>query len=76
MTMQEHEQRLLFMQEVMARFMNDPQFREEMRGDPVGVVERSGMRLSDEGRAMLLSIDWSLPDQELTQRVSKTGYTN
>ena len=59
------------MQQLTDRFMNDPQFREEMKQDPEGTAERSGYQLDDEDRQALRSIDWSGSDEELNERVSK-----
>jgi hypothetical protein len=59
------------MQQVADRFMNDTQFREEMRQDPEGAAERSGLPLDEEDRQALRSMDWSGSDEELNQRVSK-----
>ena len=58
------------------RFLNDPEFREQMRIDPEGTAERFfGFKLTEEDRQALLSIDWSLPDEQLTKRVSKSAPT-
>jgi hypothetical protein len=59
------------MQELADRFMNDSNFREEMRRDPEGAAERSGLQLDDEDREALRSIDWSGTDEQLNERVSK-----
>jgi hypothetical protein len=59
------------MQQLTDRFMNDANFREEMRQDPEGAAERSGLSLDDEDKQALLSIDWSGSDEELKERVSK-----
>lgn len=61
------------MQQLAERFMNDEQFREQMRQDPEGAAERSGFQLDDEDRRALRSMDWSATDEELNQRVSKFG---
>ena len=53
------------------RFMEDADFREEMRQDPEGAAERSGFALDDEDRQALKSIDWSTTDEDLQERVSK-----
>ncbi len=53
------------------RFMEDADFREEMRQDPEGAAERSGFALDEEDRQALKSIDWSGSDEELMERVSK-----
>jgi hypothetical protein len=59
------------MQQLADRFMNDADFREEMRRDPERAAERSGLALDDEGREALRSVDWSGSDEELNERVSK-----
>ena len=59
------------MQQLADRFMNDAQFREQMRQDPEGTAERSGLQLDDEDKQALRSIDWSGSDEELKERVSK-----
>jgi hypothetical protein len=56
---------------LLDRFMNDADFRAELRRDPHGAVERAGIELSDAERAALKTIDWSSTDQELQVRVSK-----
>ena len=61
------------MQQLADRFMNDAQFREEMRQDPEGAAERSGYELDEEDKQALKSIDWGGSDEELKERVSK-GY--
>jgi len=61
------------MQQLTDRFMNDAEFREQMRQDPEGAAERSGLPLDDEDRQALRSVDWSGSDEELKERVSK-GY--
>ncbi len=62
------------MQQLAGRFMEDAEFREQMRQDPEGAVERSGYRLDEEDRQALRSVDWSGSDEDLKERVSK-GYT-
>jgi hypothetical protein len=59
------------MQQLADRFMNDADFREQMRQDPEGAAERSGFALDDEDRQALRSVDWSGSDEELQERVSK-----
>ncbi len=59
------------MQQLADRFMNDAGFREEMRRDPEGAAERSGLQLDEEDKQALRSIDWSGSDEELKERVSK-----
>ena len=59
------------MQQLADRFMNDTQFREEMKQDPEGAANRAGYQLDDEDRQALRSIDWSGSDEALNERVSK-----
>jgi hypothetical protein len=59
------------MQQIAERFMNNAQFREEMRQDPEGAAERSGYQLDDEDKQALRSMDWSGTDEALNDRVSK-----
>ena len=59
------------MQQLADKFMNDSNFRDEMRRDPEGTAERSGYRLDDEDKQALQSIDWGGSDEELKERVSK-----
>ena len=59
------------MQQLADRFMNDAAFREEMRRDPEGAAESSGLPLDEEDRQALRSMDWSGSDEELNDRVSK-----
>ena len=59
------------MQQLADKFMNDASFREEMRRDPEGAAERSGLPLDEEDKQALRSVDWSGSDEQLNERVSK-----
>jgi len=59
------------MQQLADRFVNDANFRDEMRQDPEGAAERSGLPLDEEDKQALKSIDWGGSDEELHERVSK-----
>ena len=59
------------MQQLADRFMNDAEFRDQMREDPEGTARSSGVELDDEDRQALRSMDWSGTDEELKERVSK-----
>jgi hypothetical protein len=59
------------MQQLTDRFMNDADFRDQMRQDPEGAAERSGYALDEEDRQALRSVDWSGSDEQLNERVSK-----
>jgi hypothetical protein len=62
------------MQQLADRFMNDTEFREQMRQDPEGAAEGAGVSLDEEDRQALRSVDWSGTDEELQERVSKRFY--
>ena len=63
------------MSQLADRFMNDADFREQMRQDPEGAAERSGLQLDEEDKQALKSMDWSASDEELKERVSKSSRT-
>jgi hypothetical protein len=62
--------------ELIDRWLNDRTFFEEMRKDPEGTVRSHGFDLSVEEWEALHKTDWSLPDEELTMRVTKGLRTN
>ncbi len=62
------------MQQLADKFMNDADFREQMKQDPEGAAERSGLPLDEEDKQALRSIDWSGSDEQLHERVSKYTY--
>ncbi len=59
------------MQQLADRFVNDADFREQMKQDPEAAAGRSGLPLDDEDKQALRSIDWSGSDEALNDRVSK-----
>ena len=61
------------MRRLADKFVNDADFREQMRQDPEGAAENSGFRLDDEDKQALRSMDWSGSDEQLHERVSKYG---
>jgi hypothetical protein len=60
------------MQQLTDRFMNDADFREQMRQDPESAAEREGFALDEEDKQALKDVDWSGSDEELKERVSKS----
>ena len=58
-------------EQLLDRWQNDPTFKAELRQDPEGAARRAGIALAEEDVAALKSIDWSLPDEELAERLSK-----
>jgi hypothetical protein len=60
------------MMELCNRFLNDPQFKEQMRQDPLGTAERTGLRFDDEDRQSIKNWDWGPSGEEpLKQRIAK-----
>ncbi len=59
------------MQKLTDRFMNDPDFRERMKQDPEGTAQSEGLQLDEEDKQALQSVDWSLSDEQLKERVSQ-----
>jgi hypothetical protein len=62
------------MQQLADKFMNDTDFREEMKQDPEGAAERKGFALDEEDKQALRGVDWSGSDEALNDRVSKAVY--
>jgi hypothetical protein len=60
---------------LMDRWINDPTFRADLRANPEQAVESAGVTLNEDEMAALKSVDWSLSDDELTQRVTKTSFS-
>jgi len=54
------------------KWMNDQSFREELRRDPVAAVRATGVTLDEEEWATLRDSDWSMSDEELMTRASKS----
>jgi hypothetical protein len=59
--------------QVMDRYTNDRAFRDQMRSDPEGTIQRGGFDLDESEREAVQNMDWSLPDEQLKERVSKWG---
>jgi hypothetical protein len=58
--------------QLVDRWVNEPAFRAELRADPEAAVRNSGVELSEQEMSALRNVDWSLSDEELESRVSKT----
>jgi hypothetical protein len=57
---------------LMDLWINDPAFRTKLRKNPDQAVRDSGVKLSKEEQDALRSVDWSISDEELQARASKT----
>ena len=60
------------MLELADRYLNDPKFKEQMRQDPEGTAQSTGLKLDDEDRQSIREWDMSSSgDEELKDRISK-----
>jgi hypothetical protein len=57
---------------VVDRWAADPDFRSALRADPEAALASAGLVLNPEEREALSALDWSLPDHQLEQRISKS----
>jgi len=57
--------------QLMDLWINDPKFRNKMKSNPDAAVRDAGIRLTNEERAALRNVDWTLSDEELQARASK-----
>lgn len=55
---------------LMDRWINDPEFRKQLKKDSIATVTSMGVKLEEEELTVLKKIDWSLSDEELQKRVS------
>jgi hypothetical protein len=58
------------LEQLMARWREDPEFREALRRDLDGTVQRAGYQLDETEWATLRDTDWSRPDEELQSRMT------
>jgi len=58
--------------ELTERWINDPSFREALRRDPEGAVRATGAELDEDEWTTLRNADWSVSDEELLTRASKS----
>ena len=60
------------MLKIADRYLNDPQFKEQMRKDPEGTAQSTGLKLDDEDRRSIRNSDWGPSgEEELKERISK-----
>jgi len=60
--------------EIVDKYVTDEAFRAHVRTDPEGAIRDAGFDLDDEERALLKSIDFSKTDEQLSARMSASGY--
>ena len=56
---------------LMDKWVNDSRFREELRKDPQGTVQKTGIQLTPDEWQALQKVDWAQSDEELKTRLSK-----
>ncbi len=60
------------MLELANRYLNDPQFKEQMRQDPEGTAQSTGLKFDAEDRQAIRDWDMSSSgEEELKERISK-----
>jgi putative modified peptide len=55
---------------LMDRWTSDAQFRAAVRANPLQAIEQAGVELSDDEKAAVAAVDWTLSDQDLAARAS------
>jgi hypothetical protein len=55
---------------LLDRWTTDAVFRAAVRMDPLAAIAAAGLGLTEEEKAAVAAMDWSLPDAELAARVS------
>ena len=55
-------------EQLLYRWLNEPEFRAQLCQDPEGTARRQGFDLCEEERAALRNFDWYLADEELPAR--------
>ena len=58
---------------LMDRWTNDAAFRRQLRADPEGTLQRSGVQLSADELAAFRSVDWNQSDEQLSSRTNKAN---
>lgn len=59
------------MKKLMDRIVSDPAFKQQLRMDPDGAIQHGGFDLTEEERTAVSGVDWTLPDDQLQERLSK-----
>ncbi len=54
------------------KWINDQEFRTQLRANPETAIKNTGVSLSQEELAAVMKIDWSQNDQELQSLISKS----
>ncbi|HMS40829.1 MAG TPA: Os1348 family NHLP clan protein [Pyrinomonadaceae bacterium] len=61
---------------LMDKWMNDTNFRDEMRNDAESAIRGTNLELSTDEWEAVKNIEWSASDEELMSRANKAGPGN
>ena len=61
---------------LMDKWMNDTDFRDELRTDAEGAIKATGLELDADEWTAIRNMDFSASDEELMSRASKAGPGN
>jgi len=61
------------LEQIMERYTQDPAFKAQLQADPEAAAQAAGLTLTDDDRAALRGLDFSLTDEQLQRRVSKAS---
>jgi hypothetical protein len=57
---------------MLDRWQHDATFGEQVRQDPEAIVRQTGIDMTDADWAVVRSIDWTLTDEQLQERLRST----
>jgi hypothetical protein len=60
------------MSNLVDRWFNDEAFRVDLRRNPEETIKQSGFELDNDEWEAVKSVDWSLPDEELQERINRS----
>ncbi len=58
------------LEQLSYRWQNEPEFREALRRDLEGTIERAGLQFTEDEWAVLRDTDWNASDEELQTRMA------
>ena len=58
------------LEQLVQRWVDEPDFREAVQRDPEGTIEHAGFQLDEQEWAIVRDTDWSQPQEELRTRMA------
>jgi len=58
------------LEQLVQRWLDDPEFRDGVQRDTDGTIERAGYQLDEQEWAVVRDTDWSQPEEELRTRMA------